>query len=238
MKRDSIHHFATKALLNIMNKENFLNNLGDIKLREKLYHLFEYAETEARSFLMCFGNWISIDDVVQNSNGKCSWYMSGPIAIISMDPAKLAEDNDLGAMFHEIFHSAFHGSPLWHCDLLNKTKYNNHGMWGDAFCDVFRYFMEERLFNSSGKYFLKINSGYLNSSFDEVLKIKNTDKCHDIVYAIPASTIIKNAGGYIGFKKIWAQINNSWQTMGMKDENFLETYFNLPMKELQKQYRC
>lgn len=220
-----------------MKKGNFLNKLNDIKLRGRLYRLFDNTEAEAKIFSAGFGNWVPIDKVIQNSNGECKWCVSGSIAIISVDPVKLDKDGELGSMFHEIFHSAFHKCPLWYSDVLNKGKYNGYGEWGEAFCDTFRYFMEEALFCGTGKYFLKINEGYLNRNPDEILK-STDDKCHDIKYAIPASIIIDKAGSYEDFRKLWAELNKAWQALSPKDENFLEAHFKFSMKKLQRRYRC
>ena len=53
--------------------------------------------------------------------------------------------DDKGAIFHEVFHNVFHGSPLW------KNKQNHE--WGEAFCDAFRYFMEVK--HNKGSAWLK-----------------------------------------------------------------------------------
>ncbi len=87
-----------------MKKRIFLNKLNDTRLRDKLYCLFNDTETEAKSFSASFGNWVPIDKVVQNSNGECKWIMSGSIALISMDPAKLDRDDDLGALFGDLLY--------------------------------------------------------------------------------------------------------------------------------------
>lgn len=217
-----------------MRKENFLNTLDLASLRERLYKLFNHAESEAKSFAVDFSNWVHINKVTQNSNGICRWHESGYITI---DPVRLSEKDDLGAMFHEIFHSAFHKCPLWYSDVLNKNKYNGYGEWGEAFCDTFRYFMEEELFCGTGKYFLKISEGYLKRNPNEILKSTN-DKCHDIKHAVPASILIDKADSYEDFRKLWAELNKAWQALNPKDENFLEAHFKFSMKKLQRRYRC
>lgn len=47
------------------------------------------------------------------------------------------DGNDLGVIYHEVFHSTFHGSAIWKYDEKHPRK-----VWGDAFCDAFRYLMQ------------------------------------------------------------------------------------------------
>jgi hypothetical protein len=209
-----------------MKKEKFLGNCADNDLRIKLYNLFNKAEIEAKQFSDEFNNWIEIREVIQNDKEDCMWGTGGNITI---DPYKLARCNDFGALFHEIFHSAFHESPLWQCDRCRK--------WGDGFCDAFRYFMEDKLLEN-GAFYRKLNDGYIHHTFAENLNVCGRDNRHDIQYAIPASLIVKKAHCSLqDFKRLWIELNNEFQTSNNNDK-YLEDYFEFPMKELQIKYNC
>ena len=126
-----------------MQKENFLPYFYDRELRDRLWFLFNRAETEAKKFASIVNNnWIEIEKVKNSEDNKNS--CKGEIFIVS-------EWNNLGAILHEVFHSAFHRSALWQSDKLHKESYNGYGIWGDGFCDAFRYFLEKELLNENEK---------------------------------------------------------------------------------------
>ena len=191
-----------------MDNGNFFVGLNDINLRDKLRGLFNYAEKEAKSFTTNFNNWVPIKSVQSGGN---EWSPDGNIEI--NNPVEKKKINDLGVLFHEIFHSAFHKSPLW----------SSNGEWGDPFCDAFRYFIAEKIYIKD-KFYKKIRcEGYLKDSPDEILR-RSRNKCWEIKYGIPAGKIICKAVTYDGFKKLWEKLNQ-------EDKCSLEDIFGFRMKE-------
>lgn len=119
-----------------MDYENFLVNCPDNNVRKKLWELFNQSEPEAKWFGSLHNNWVEIISV-EHDPKECVWITNGKTAKIII-PAFL---DNLGALFHETFHSAFHHSPLWQNQLNRK--------WGDGFCNAFRWFMETQLLKKS-----------------------------------------------------------------------------------------
>jgi len=119
-----------------MNYSDFLPGVADIGLRNILWRLYCPVENEAMSLCNHVKSWIPIQRVfeAQPQDGDGDWIWHGK-------PAQWAEirlrpkNDDMGIIFHEVFHSTFHESPLWY-DSQNES-------WGDGFCDAFRYYMEE-----------------------------------------------------------------------------------------------
>ncbi len=122
-----------------MNYDSFLINCQD-DIRNKFWELFNQAEPEAKWFGNLYSNWVELISVESHvNNAVWSSYVIGEKTYAKITiPAEL---DDLGVIFHEIFHSAFHNSPIW------KNQFNNK--WGDGFCDAFRWFMETRLLKKS-----------------------------------------------------------------------------------------
>lgn len=119
-----------------MNYSDFLPTSDDVELRKILWSLYCYAEKEAMAFCNPGNPWINIRFVREAKLGELDGFW-----VWHEIPAQWAEmglrpkNEDKGIAFHEVFHSTFHESPLYY-DPKNL-------LWGDAFCDAFRYFMEE-----------------------------------------------------------------------------------------------
>lgn len=219
-----------------MQKENFLPCFYDQQLREKFWYLFNYTEKEARKFAEVNSNWIEIREVINSENDKNS--CDGKIFI------KPKWDN-LGIIFHEIFHSAFHKSALWHSDELHKNLYNGHGALGEAFCDTFRYFLERELLSEDekSKSFKNLKECLgLDMTPDEIQeKFPNSNAsdhpgCHNLKFKIPTSIIIKKADKSYGeFKKLWKELNERYDK---HSSAFLEDYFDFKMREKQEGLHC
>ncbi|MCK4781418.1 hypothetical protein KAS79_00630 [Candidatus Parcubacteria bacterium] len=200
-----------------MQKENFLPCFYDPELRERLWYLFNYAEKEAQKFAEVNNNWVGIKCVMAGCAEKWNLVKDNTIyAEIQI----VVNENNMAVLFHEIFHSAFHKSFLWHKD----------GMWGDAFCDSFRYFMEEKLLKEGerSKFFremcecLNLNSQGIQDKFSD-------DKCHNLKYKIPTSIIIKKVNrDYDKFKNLWNELKKEYDR---KQSAFLEDYFEFEMKK-------
>ncbi len=177
---------------------DFLKECRDERLRKRLWVLFQRAEEEARTFCDSGNCWIRILKVVECANA--SWSPDGTIKI----PVSCG---NLGVIFHEVFHSAFHQSPLWH------VRCNGNDQWGNAFCDAFRYFMDDLHLSDSE-----------DTKFFPDFKSKMTKPTKDIVivgdrYQGWASRIVLKAceiagardmpeySEYDAFKQLWRERN-------------------------------
>lgn len=213
-----------------MKKEIFLENFNSVELKEKLWDLFNRAEKKAKeSFSNGFNGWLEIRRVVVDPENYCDCDKG----IIYLNPAM----SNLGAIFHEIFHFVFHKSTLWHSDELHKNLHNSFGMWGDAFCDTFRYFMEEKLLDekSRHKWFGEMNQCLIKTPY-EIQEEFSDDRCHNLKYKIPTSIIIKKVKkNYDKFKNLWKELNKRFDRQSC---NFLEDYFCFKMKEEQEKLGC
>ena len=193
----------------MMAKTHFLTTVQDQDLREKLWGLFCKAEMKAKWFPISRNDWVEITSFIESSDTR---WRDGQIEI---NP----KWDDLGQIFHEVFHSAFHYSPLWR-DSVNNS-------WGDGFCDAFRYFMEEKYLSDS-KWYANIGK-YLTMSIDEIIE-KPTNMGWKLEYCIPATRIINKANkNYEDFKKLWQELNR-------RPNNPLEEYFDFPKRELRKKF--
>ncbi len=222
--------------MKFMEKENFLPCFYDSELRERLWYLFNYAEKEARKFAEVDRNWIEIGEVINSENDKNS--CDGKIFI------KPKWDN-LGVIFHEVFHSAFHKSALWYSDELHKSLPNDNGTWSDAFCDTFRYFMERELLDEDEKSELFKNLKEclgLDMTPDEIQdRFPNHNDpdhsgCHNLKFKIPTSIILKKANKSYGeFKNLWRELNERYDRQSAA---FLEEHFHYKMREDQERLHC
>jgi hypothetical protein len=116
-----------------LSKREFLRTTKDLTYRADMWFLYCEAEAEARKFAQ-WRNWHRIIKADCNRAGRAIWVCDGKRQAARIDIPENA--NDKGVIFHETFHSAFHKCPLWR-NAKNQA-------WGDAFCDVFRYFMESK----------------------------------------------------------------------------------------------
>jgi len=208
-----------------MDKEKFLPCFYNQELREKLWGLFNSAEDDAQKFAEVSNNWVEIKCVMAGCNEK--WNLVKYNDNIYAEIQMVVDKNNMGGLFHEIFHSAFHKSFLWH----------NDSMWGDAFCDSFRYLMEEKLLkeNERSKFFREMLK-CLNLSPQEIQDKFPDDKCHNLKYKIPSSIIIIKANNnYDGLKKLWDDLKKEYDK---KQSAFLEEYFDFKMKEGLRRLDC
>ncbi len=145
---------------------NFLETVKDTSLKNELKFHFNESIKLAKSYNQ---NFVNIVEVTVSTS--CWWNQSGTIGFDLLE--------EPGALYHEVFHSAFH------CSELHK---GSNEEWGNAFCDAFRYFTETGL-SSEGVWHQKLTN-YTSMDFDEIIKSSN-DAGHDKDYAFPSSLIIK-----------------------------------------------
>lgn len=152
----------------------------------RLSSLFLEAERIARSFVVP-KVWVPIHLV--RLAQKDNWLDSGEINVA-------VSEGKWGVLFHEVFHSAFHRSPL---------HAGGDEQWSNGFCDAFRYFLEEaHLPNPPSGWLLKLRR-YLGLQPDEIL-VQSHDCEHDREYALPASLIVRRARCIDSFKLLWHKL--------------------------------
>lgn len=184
----------------------FLIHFTETEQKEKLKKYFDQSISLASRYHKQF---IPIVKVIKSESNN--WGQDGTICF---NPR-----GEVGTLYHEIFHSAFHNSKLH-----NRINEN----WGDPFCDAFRYFAESAL-DTKFHWHEKLTQ-YCNKSFSEIMN-DSCDKSHDQAYGYPASLIIKKAGFDTQeeiFLALWKDINN----MANKASDFsLDKYFSYSIKE-------
>lgn len=99
-------------------------------------------------------------------------------------------------IFHEVFHSAFHGSPLWY--------YPENRKWGDAFCDAFRYLMEEIHLQTQTNFIREIKIEV--SKLDAQIKTEN-DRYKGWASRILLRCTLRCTSRYQEFKQLLAERN-------------------------------
>jgi len=227
-----------------MDKEKFLPCFYDQELREKLWGLFNSVGDDAQKFAEVSNNWVEIKCVMAGCNEK--WNLVKYNNNIYVEIQIVVDKNNMGVLFHEVFHSAFHKSPLWHSDDLHQNRYNGRGMWGEAFCDAFRYFMEEKLLDKDNQdkksQFFENLTDCLTMSPEEIQdrfpahNDSDHPGCHNLKFKIPTSIIIKKVNRDYGkFKNLWKELNEEYDRQSC---DFLADYFNFRMKEEQKRLNC
>lgn len=183
----------------------FLSDLKDIILRKQLESLFSKCIEMAKEY---HPNYIPIHEV--KDGGNC-WSDKG---IIQFDFLK----EEVGTLFHEIFHSAYHPSEF-HEGGSNED-------WGEAFCDAFRFFSESAL-NVEGEWHTKIIR-FTQQSFDEIMH-DSGDPDHDKKYGYPASLIINRIGIDAGeqmFFRFWKELRKK----AITGQITLNDYFSYQIK--------
>jgi hypothetical protein len=116
-------------------------------------------------------------------NGGAGWIWDDAKAEARIEIGTEAEPC---AVYHEVFHSAFHKSPLHDGGTDQK--------WGDAWADCFRY-SHDPAFRS------KIDK-YRKMSYEEAKKYGDWN--HDKEYAYPCSLIVEKCGGdNAKIKELW-----------------------------------
>ena len=164
----------------------FLPAFPDDTLRTRLWELFQAAEPEAQRFALA-GKWVTITSV---SAGPVNSWSSGQI---TLNP----RPDELGAIFHEVFRSAFQ-----RCRFHDGSSDER---WGGAFCDAFRYFMERQFgLAPTSPWFARID-GLCGKTLEKVsAQSQGPDSTHDRKCSYPASLIITRAGkDYSRFRAIW-----------------------------------
>ncbi|MDD4891570.1 MAG: hypothetical protein PHU85_16750 [Phycisphaerae bacterium] len=163
----------------------FLPDFSDQPLRTRLWGLFGQAEVEAQRFES--GGWITITSVLA---GPCNSWSDGRITLTP-------RADDLGALFGEVFRSAFERCRFHNCGSDDR--------WCGAFCDAFRYFMERQLGLSAESPWFARNDSFCGQTLDAVLARPDCrDPMHDRRYGYPASLLIARAGrDYDMFRAIW-----------------------------------
>lgn len=178
---------------------DFLTECRDEPLRKRLWDLFQKAEEEARSFCDSGNCWIRIVKVAECA--KSSWAPDGENSTITIP----VSDDDLGVIFHEVFHSAFHCSPLWH------VRCNGNDQWGEAFCDAFRYFMDGlHLCDGEDTKFLPDFEGKMTKPSKEILGDHYRGWASRIVLKareIASSPDTPEHSEYCAFKRLWRERN-------------------------------
>ncbi|HEX8202260.1 MAG TPA: hypothetical protein VF590_17415 [Isosphaeraceae bacterium] len=97
-------------------------------------------------------------------------------------------NTDLGVLYHEVFHSAFHASPL---------PSGEDEEWGDAWCDAYRFFHDGD--------FQKNIDQYCRMTFEQARSFGDWNS--DRAYAYPCSLIVKKCDrDYEELKKLWFQL--------------------------------
>ena len=183
---------------------HFLSRLSDQVLRKRLWGLFLKAESEAKEFSSADNEWIDIKcacDVPKTEKGK--WIPKPDDDHTDYAQVKIpVDENNLGPILHEVFHSAFHHSPLW------KNTYNR--CWGEGFCDAFRFFMESRLLGSTDSGFCEKVESYFDKAAAEIIR----SNCDEAKYQGRAAIILRKCSkDYEVFKELWSDRNEQSQVL-------------------------
>ncbi len=187
----------------------FLSGYEDQQRRAWLWDLFRAAERQAKTFAPSSDRWIVLRQVVAKPN-RAMWIEDGTIEI---DPAF-----DPGTLFHEIFHTVFHKSPL---------RAGKDEPWGEAFSDAFRYMMEKQFVDRENSgWSLKIDR-FLSMSYDAVM-VSSGDPGHDRKYGYPAALIVRAASKDLKeFRKLWFTLLQQREQVG---SDVLNDYFKYDMQ--------
>lgn len=156
----------------------------DQRLRGKLWKLYRLAEPLAKQFAQTHP-WVKIKTVQSIPDGDSRWVPKNDSAEIGI----VIKENNPGVLFHEMFHSAFHCSPL-HDGGADER-------WGDAFCNAFRYFMERKL--------LEGESHWLGG-FRQLLAQPAQERPSGDRYKSAATFVVNKPENYGGFRKLWDRL--------------------------------
>jgi hypothetical protein len=101
---------------------------------------------------------------------------------------EVGTEAEVGGIFHELFHSVFHHSPL----LQGRDEH-----WGDAWCDGFRYFHDPAFRNRIDR--------YRRMTCEQARRAGDWN--HDRQYAYPCSLIVTRCGTDFGrFRALWLEV--------------------------------
>ncbi len=193
---------------------DFLPTSYSANLRNTYWDLFQYACNRVEAFCPCNKLRVEIRHVL---DGGPNWSLKQNPEGSSFATIKVpVTHDDHGVIFHEVFHSAFHFSPLW--------RDHKNIKWGDAFCDAFRYILEKE--KSLNSVFVGDMEAWMHKPDTEVAdeSIQNTNQGNELFTYKPYGSRILNAcdpsAYYASFLSIWDERNAN-------PSHSLETYFNL-----------
>ena len=135
--------------------EEFLPELTDEARRQWIGDFFLNAQARAYSFADLPGHWMPLHHVdyvddLGNKSKKGEWSLSGRIQLVGR--------TDVGSLFNDIFHAAYHRSPLHAGEDLH---------WKEAFCDAFRYTQEKELLPPPASSWVKKMDEYGATTMDQ-----------------------------------------------------------------------
>lgn len=166
--------------------------LTEKSARARLWRLFVAAEQAARGFARQPAEWSEIRVVVESD--RALWTVDGKIEI------PMAEDPE-GAMFHEVFHSAFHHSAL---------HAGSDELWGEAFCDAFRYVMERTLLPEPSDWVKRMD---VHLAAPVAAATVGDDQARQ--YWHPASLILRASSSSLeGLQRLWFRLLEKRQQVG------------------------
>jgi len=187
-----------------IDQSNFLKDYGNKEVLKIYWNNFSLIEKEARSFKLSEEQWIEINNIELSK--ETYWVDNGTIYL---NP----DIDDIGCLYYNTFHSAFHRS------YLHSGK---DEMWGEGFCNAFRYFMELKTNNKRSKWMNNLKK-YMKIVEDLSRLKKSKDKFLN-KYIYPAVLIIyKSDNSYDKFFKLWFELNNDRK---IKNADILNNYFN------------
>jgi|GEM_PF-2391146 len=196
-----------EANAGLLTKEHFLPDWNS-ELRARQFDKFHQAKALAFLFVNSQDEYVAIGNVVSDSSNW--WELNGHEAVIHYNKDNVGDE---GVLYHEIFHSVFHKS-----NLHNGTD----ELWGEGFCDAFRYFMEKQIES-------KTRSGWLLEK-ERRLEMIRADQMQahprtdfERVYSTPSLLIIsKSDYDFDSFLTLWKSLNELRENM---DHDILNTYF-------------
>ena len=195
------------------NCQTFLSAYPDATKREGLWGMFKKVRDEAQSLSSFW--WREIIEVVYDPESGPGWSADSTAVRLNIP---LLEMNNEGALIHELFHVVYDGSPIY------KEFFEKNKLWGDGFCDAFRYCIEKDfLQRGSSIIYQKIDPYLSKREIEKMLALPEQDKKWQITNTIPAALIIRRCGDYEGFKKIWRDLNQTPED--------LDSYFNFSVRD-------
>lgn len=166
---------------------------------ERAAKVFLNAEAEATRFCVGSNQFIPITNISQGSENTWNNGRNCRITLIG-------ECNDLGVIYHEVFHSVYHGSSIWQIDETNENP-----RWGDAFCDAFRFLMHKnyKIAGTGDKHFV--------TQFRKCLKMDDMNITAQDSYKELGSRIIKCLSpcpSLNRYRSLWHRLNEKASNMG------------------------
>ena len=192
-----------------MDYANFMAGHSDETRRQAMWDYFLVVERQAKTLEGARDRWKTIKAVTLGTTGP-KWFPTGRL--------QLGETSAPGTMFHEVFHNTYSGSEL-HAGQDNA--------WSEAFCDAFRYMMEESILPDPRTPWFKKVDQYSDLTYAQVMA-KSGDKSFDQKYCYPASLIIHAANkNPREFYKLWFTLQ---KLRNEKNADILNEYFRYDMQ--------